>query len=62
MNSSLWMSSRRTPPGVRELKQRLSQIVWVVIARRTPPGVRELKRHVGPGQHTALASHPSRGA
>ena len=35
--------SRRTPPGVRELKH-LNTLSIEAIGSRTPPGVRELKR------------------
>ena len=35
--------TRRTPPGVRELKLRCKR-TWLMLTRRTPPGVRELKR------------------
>ena len=34
---------RRTPPGVRELKHPVEQVVHLVCSR-TPPGVRELKQ------------------
>ena len=33
----------RTPPGVRELKQAMMPILWLLVSSRTPPGVRELK-------------------
>ena len=52
----------RTPPGVRELKQKLLEKLCKTIGSRTPPGVRELK-HTNSGVVTVWdKSHPSRGA
>ena len=56
------MPSRRTPPGVRELKLDLCQLENNEVLSRTPPGVRELKQLKLRYMQTSLWSHPSRGA
>ena len=50
---------RRTPPGVRELKQ-LREHQRRLHRRRTPPGVRELKQMVEVLRLTLITSHPLR--